>query len=61
VDIVHKYSAYEVYNLKQYGELPEKAHINDTAVDMAMMADDDDNDICIDFDDIYVISEWKAC
>jgi hypothetical protein len=61
VDIVHKYSAYEVHNLKQYGELPEQAHINETAVDMAMMADDDDNDIGIDFDDIYVISEWKAC
>ena len=52
VDIVHKYTADEARNLKQYGELPETARINETAVDMAMTADDDDNDIGIDFDDL---------
>jgi translation initiation factor 1A len=53
VDIVHKYSADEARNLKQYGELPETARISETAVDIAMRADDDDNDdIGIDFDDI---------
>lgn len=52
VDIVHKYSADEARNLKQYGELPETARINETAVDMAMAGDDDDDDIGIDFDDI---------
>ena len=52
VDIVHKYTADEARNLKQYGELPETARINETAVDMAMGGDDDDNDIGIDFDDI---------
>jgi len=54
VDIVHKYSADEARNLKQYGELPETARINETAVDMAMAGDDDDADLGIDFDDMYV-------
>jgi translation initiation factor 1A len=52
VDIVHKYSADEARNLKQYGELPENARINETAVDMAMAGNDDDDDIGIAFDDI---------
>jgi translation initiation factor 1A len=51
VDIVHKYSADEARNLKQYGELPETARINETAVDMAMAGGDDDADLGIDFDD----------
>lgn len=50
VDIVHKYSADEARNLKQYGELPETARINETAVDMAMAGGDEDDDIGIDFD-----------
>ena len=54
VDIVHKYSADEARNLKQYGELPETARINETAVDMAMAGDAEDDDIGIDFDDIWV-------
>jgi len=45
VDIVHKYSADEARNLKQYGELPETARINETAVDMAMAGGDEDDDI----------------
>eukprot|EP00547_Thalassionema_nitzschioides_P004012 CAMPEP_0194206576 /NCGR_PEP_ID=MMETSP0156-20130528/5557_1 /TAXON_ID=33649 /ORGANISM="Thalassionema nitzschioides, Strain L26-B" /LENGTH=142 /DNA_ID=CAMNT_0038933125 /DNA_START=100 /DNA_END=526 /DNA_ORIENTATION=+ len=53
VDIIHKYSADEARNLKQYGELPETARINETAVDMAMTDDNTNNDdIGIDFDDI---------
>ncbi len=52
VDILHKYSADEARNLKQYGELPETARINETAVDLAMTGDNDDDDIGIDFDDI---------
>lgn len=53
VDIVHKYTADEARNLKQYGELPENARINETAVDMAMGNDgDDDEDLGISFDDI---------
>lgn len=52
VDIVHKYSADEARNLKQYGELPENARINETAVDMAMADDNDDDDLGISFDDI---------
>ena len=38
-------------NLKQYGELPETARINETAVDMAMEGDDANDDIGIDFDE----------
>ena len=41
VDIVHKYTADEARNLKQYGELPENARINETIVDMAMANDND--------------------
>jgi len=52
VDIIHKYTADEARNLKQYGELPETARINETAVDMAMAGGDEDDDIGIDFDDI---------
>jgi translation initiation factor 1A len=52
VDIVHKYTADEARNLKQYGELPENARINETAVDMAMAEANDDDDIGIAFDDI---------
>lgn len=47
VDIVHKYTADEARNLKQYGELPENARINETAVDMAMGDDNDDDDLGI--------------
>ena len=39
VDIIHKYNADEARNLKQYGELPETARINETAVDMAMVTE----------------------
>ena len=52
VDIIHKYNADEARNLKQYGELPETARINETAVDMAMEGDDANDDIGIDFDEI---------
>lgn len=45
VDIIHKYTADEARNLKQYGELPETARINETAVDMAMTGEDDNDDI----------------
>jgi translation initiation factor 1A len=54
VDIIHKYSADEARNLKQYGELPENARINETVVDIAM-ADENrggDDDLGISFDDI---------
>ena len=52
VDIIHKYNADEARNLKQYGELPETARINETAVDMAMEGDDANDDIGIGFDEI---------
>ncbi|GMI39966.1 hypothetical protein TrCOL_g4891 [Triparma columacea] len=52
VDIIHKYTADEARNLKQYGELPETARINETAVDIAMEGEGSDDDIGIDFDDI---------
>jgi hypothetical protein len=59
VDIVHKYSADEARNLKQYGELPETARINETAVDMAMAGGDEDDDIGIDFD-VRRPSTWAS-
>ena len=43
MDIIHKYNADEARNLKQYGELPETARINETAVDMAMEGDANDD------------------
>eukprot|EP00611_Tribonema_gayanum_P000786 TRINITY_DN1057_c0_g1_i3.p1 TRINITY_DN1057_c0_g1~~TRINITY_DN1057_c0_g1_i3.p1 ORF type:complete len:201 (-),score=40.13 TRINITY_DN1057_c0_g1_i3:214-816(-) len=52
VDIIHRYNADEARNLKQYGELPEHARINETAVDIAMDDGGDADDIGIDFDDI---------
>ena len=51
-DIIHKYNADEARNLKNYGELPETARINETAVDLAMEGDGADDDIGIDFDEI---------
>ena len=47
-----RYNADEARNLKQYGELPEHARINETAVDIAMDDGGDGDDIGIDFDDI---------
>uniref|UniRef100_A0A7S2WRV7 Eukaryotic translation initiation factor 4C n=1 Tax=Rhizochromulina marina TaxID=1034831 RepID=A0A7S2WRV7_9STRA len=52
VDIIHKYNADEARNLKTYGELPETARINETAVDLAMEGGDEVDDIGIDFDEI---------
>lgn len=52
VDIIHRYNADEARNLKQYGELPEHARINETAVDLAMEGDGAEDDIGIDFDGI---------
>lgn len=52
MDIIHRYNADEARNLKQYGELPEHARINETAVDLAMDADGGEDDIGIVFDDI---------
>ena len=51
-DVIHKYNADEARNLKAYGELPETARINETAVDMAMGADDDDDGCAFEFDEI---------
>jgi translation initiation factor 1A len=51
-DIIHKYNADEARNLKTYGELPDTARINETAVDLAMEDGGDNDDIGIDFDEI---------
>jgi translation initiation factor 1A len=52
VQLLSRYNADEARNLKQYGELPEHARINETAVDIAMDDGGDGDDIGIDFDDI---------
>ena len=52
-DIIHRYNADEARNLKQYGELPEHARINETAVDIAMEGGGGvEGDIGIVFDDL---------
>lgn len=51
-DVIHKYTAEEARNLQAFGELPVSARINQTAVDMAMDADGDENDDGFDFEEI---------
>mmetsp|Transcript_1790 Transcript_1790/g.7812 ORF Transcript_1790/g.7812 Transcript_1790/m.7812 type:complete len:100 (+) Transcript_1790:334-633(+) len=49
VDIIHKYNGDEARKLKQYGELPENARINETAIEMAMGEEgDSDDDVVFD-------------
>ena len=50
-DVIHKYNADEARNLKAYGELPESARINETAVDMANEGEEDDG-CAFEFDEI---------
>ncbi|GAB5030842.1 eukaryotic translation initiation factor 1a [Nannochloropsis oceanica] len=53
VDIIHKYNADEARNLKAFGELPETAKINETAIDLTMEGGSDSEDeIGVDFDEI---------
>ena len=57
VDIIHKYNADEARNLKAFGELPERAKINETAISMSMGTMDDNEDevtenISFDFESI---------
>lgn len=52
VDVIHKYNADEARSLKAYGELPDNARINETAVDMSMDQNDDDDACAFEFDDI---------
>ena len=61
VDIVHKYTADEARNLKQYGELPENARINETAVDMAMADDNDDDDLGIRYVFFFFLRTMLRC
>lgn len=49
-DIIHKYTSDESKKLKNYGELPEDARINET--DLNMNENDYGEDIGIDFDQI---------
>ena len=51
-DVIHKYNADEARNLKAYGELPETARINETAVDIAMGGDEEDDGCAFEFDEI---------
>ena len=52
VDVIHKYNADEARALKAYGELPENARINETAVDMSIEQNEDDDACAFEFDDI---------
>lgn len=50
-DVIHKYTTEEARNLQQYGELPDTAKINQTAVDMAIDGGSDDEDAGFDFEE----------
>lgn len=53
VDIIHKYSADESRSLKSYGELPDSAKVNETAIDLAIgESDDEEEELEVDFENI---------
>lgn len=63
VDIIHKYNADEARNLKAFGELPETAKINETAIDLTMDGGSDSEDeLGVDFDDVswFASSSFRA-
>jgi translation initiation factor 1A len=52
-DVIHKYSTEEARSLQAFGELPTNARINQTAVDMAMDGDgEEEEDMGFDFADL---------
>jgi translation initiation factor 1A len=53
-DIIHKFSADEARSLQAYGELPANAKINQTAIDMAMEGDEDEEDMGFDFEEVIM-------
>ena len=50
-DVIHKYTAEEARVLQAYDELPASASINQTAIDMAMEGQDQEDDDLV-FEDI---------
>jgi hypothetical protein len=53
-DIIHKYSADEARSLQAYGELPMHAKINQTAIDIAMVGGDgQEEDVGFDFEEVW--------
>eukprot|EP01031_Cornospumella_fuschlensis_P034047 gene34047-41210_t len=48
-DVIHKYTTEEARSLQAYGELPASARINQTAVDLAMDHEEDEDDGGVDF------------
>ena len=65
-DIIHKYSADEARSLLAYGELPATAKINQTAIDMAMEEDGQEEDMGFDFEEVsavflYFVLGGKNC
>ena len=52
-DIIHKYSADEARSLQAYGELPVSAKINQTAIDMALVGGEgQEEDMGFDFEEV---------
>lgn len=51
-DVIHKYTTEEARNLQAYGELPDTARINQTAIDMAMDGANEEEDLGFDFVDV---------
>lgn len=57
-DIIHKYTTDEARSLQAYGELPATARINQTAIDLALEGEnEDEDDVGFDFDGVclYVL------
>ncbi|CAM9209332.1 unnamed protein product, partial [Ectocarpus fasciculatus] len=52
-DIIHKYTTDEARSLQAYGELPATARINQTAIDLALEGEnEDEDDVGFDFDGV---------
>lgn len=56
-DIIHKYTPEEARNLQSYGELPANAKINQTAVDMAMEDEEEEEAADFDFSEVSFLIE----
>ncbi len=69
-DIIHKYTADEARSLQAYGELPVSAKINQTAIDMALVGGEgQEEDMGFDFEEVgysevllyFVKLEFEVC
>lgn len=59
-DIIHKYTTDEARSLQAYGELPTTARINQTAIDLALEGENDDEDVGFDFDGVSLNESYMG-